>query len=329
MSLQGSKTKEYFERAQKVLQHGVSSNFRYWGQDDTLVIDRGEGACIWDMDGNRYIDYRLAFGPVILGHAHPEVNKRVAEEINKGTIFAWTTALEIEVAERITRICNIDVVRMGNTGTEVTMHALRAARGYTGREKFLKFEGQYHGMSDYFMFNTASTPAQVLGYRRNPVNVPTTAGIPRDIQQYIYNLPYNDIERVEEFIEEHWHELAAVYLEPLMGNAAGIMPKPGFVEMLRRVCDKYGVLLVFDEVKTGFRVATGGAQEYFGIQADLVTYAKSMGNGFPVAAFGGKKKFMDAIGPGKVAHGGTYSGNTVGMAAAAATLEILETRPII
>lgn len=329
MGLQGNKTREYFNRAKAVIPHGVNSNFRYWGEEDTLIIDRGEGAYIWDMDGKRYIDYRLAFGPVILGHAQPEVLARVAEEIKRGNLFAWTTPIEIEIAERIVRMTKVEKVRLGNTGTEVTMHALRIARGLTGREHFLKFEGQYHGMSDYFLFSTASSPKGALGYRRNPISAPTSSGIPKDIQKYVYNLPYNDVEIVEEFIESHWHKLAAVYLEPLMGNAAGIMPKKEFVLKLRELCDKYGIVLVFDEVKTGFRLANGGAQEYFGIQADLVTYAKSMGNGFPIAAIGGKEKVLDAVGPGKVAHGGTYTGNIAGAAAAAATLEILETRPVI
>ena len=170
MSLQGKKTHELFNRAKQTIPHGVNSNFRYWGDNDTLIIEKGDGAFIWDMDGKRYIDYRLAFGPIILGHAHPKVLERVTEEIKKGTLFAWTTPLEIEVAEKIKRLTKMDKVRLGNTGTEVTMHALRIARGYTGREKFLKFEGQYHGMSDYFMFSTASTPKTALGYRRNPIS---------------------------------------------------------------------------------------------------------------------------------------------------------------
>lgn len=328
MSMQGPETKKYFNRAKAVIPKGVNSNFRYWGEDNTLVIKKGEGAYIWDMDDRRYIDYRLGFGPIILGHAHPEVTNRVTEEIKNGTVFAWTTALEIDVVERIVRMTGVEKVRLGNTGTEVTMHALRIARAHTGREKFLKFEGQYHGMCDYFMFDTASTPVSTLGYRRSPLSIPTSSGIPKGISDYVYNLPYNDIEILEEFLSSHWHEIAAIYLEPLMGNAAGIMPNPEFVKKLRELADKYGIVLVFDEVKTGFRLANGGAQEYFGIKADMVTFAKSMGNGFPVAAIGGKAKIMDCVGNG-VAHGGTYTGNIAGVAAAAATLEILETQPII
>lgn len=323
------KTRALFQRAKAIIPYGVNSNFRYWGDEDTLVVTRGEGAYVWDADGNRYIDYRLAFGPIILGHAYPSVVERVAEAIQGGTLFAWTTPLEIEVAERIARMTGVERVRLGNTGTEVTMHALRIARAHTGREKFIKFEGQYHGMHDYVLFSTASTPAGALGSRRNPVNVPTTSGIPKDIVRYVINLPFNDFERLEETVEARWHELAAIIVEPLLGNAAGVLPKPGWLEKIRELCDRYGIVLIFDEVKTGFRIANGGAQEYFGVKADLVTYAKALGNGFPIAAIGGKEEVMMTIQPGAVAHGGTYTGNVVGTAAAAATLEVLESEPVI
>ena len=323
------RTRTLFQRAKAVIPYGVNSNFRYWGDEETLVVTRGEGAYIWDADGNRYIDYRLAFGPIILGHAYPAVVERVAEAIRGGTLFAWTTPLEIEVAERIARMTGVEKVRLGNTGTEVTMHGLRIARAYTGREKFVKFEGQYHGMHDYVLFSTASTPLSALGSRRNPINVPTSSGIPKDIARYVINLPFNDFERLEETVEAHWHELAAIIVEPLLGNAAGILPKPGWLEKIRELCDRYGIVLIFDEVKTGFRIANGGAQEYFGVRADLVTYAKALGNGFPIAAIGGKEEVMMTIEPGAVAHGGTYTGNVVGTAAAAATLEVLEREPVI
>jgi glutamate-1-semialdehyde 2,1-aminomutase len=226
-------------------------------------------------------------------------------------------------------MCNVDKVRLTNTGTEATMHALRIARAHTGREKFIKFEGQYHGMADYFMFSTASTNPRSLGSKRSPINSPTTSGIPKDITKYVINLPFNDFERLEETINAGWGDIAAVFVEPILGNAAGIMPLPGYLDKLRQLCDKYGIVLVFDEVKTGFRIANGGAQEYFNIQADLVTYAKAMGNGFPVAAIAGKEKVMMTIEPGAMAHGGTYSGNVVGAAAGIATLELLETQPVI
>ena len=329
MSMQGPKTKALFEKALAVIPYGVNSNFRYWGDDDTLVITKGEGAYIWDADGKRYIDYRLGFGPIILGHSNPTVTKQVQDAIEGGTVFAWTTPYEIELCERITKMCKVDKVRLTNTGTEATMHALRIARAYTAREKFIKFEGQYHGMADYFMFTTASANPGSLGSKRNPINVPQTSGIPKGINQYVINLPFNDFERLEQTIEAQWGDIAAIFVEPILGNAAAIMPKPGFLEKIRELCSKYGIVLVFDEVKTGFRIANGGAQEYFNIQADLVTYAKALGNGFPIAAIAGKEEVMMTIEPGAMAHGGTYSGNAVGTVAGIATLELLETQPII
>lgn len=329
MSIQGKKTSELFQKAKAVMPYGVNSNFRYWGDDDTLIATRGEGTYIWDADGKRYIDYRLGFGPVILGHGHPVIVKRVQEAIQDGTVFAWTTPYEIELCERIIKMCNVDKVRLTNTGTEATMHALRIARAYTGREKFIKFEGQYHGMADYFMFSTASANPAALGSKRSPINVQATSGIPKGINQYVINLPYNDFERLEETITAQWSDIAAIFVEPMLGNAAGIMPLPGYLQKMRELCDKYGIVLVFDEVKTGFRMANGGAQAYFNIQADLVTYAKAMGNGFPIAAIAGKEDVMMTIEPGLMAHGGTYSGNVVGTVAAIATLELFETEPII
>lgn len=329
MSMQGPKGNTLFDKALAVMPYGVNSNFRYWGNDDTLVIKKGEGTYVWDADDKRYIDYRLGFGPIILGHGDPTVTKRVQEAIQDGTVFAWTTPYEIELCERITRMCKVDKVRLTNTGTEATMHALRIARAHTAREKFIKFEGQYHGMADYFMFSTASANPAALGSKRSPINVQATSGIPKGINQYVINLPFNDFERLEETIEAQWSDIAAIFVEPMLGNAAGIMPKPGYLEKMRELCDKFGIVLVFDEVKTGFRMANGGAQEYFGIQADLVTYAKAMGNGFPIAAIAGKEDVMMTIEPGKMAHGGTYSGNVVGAVAGIATLEILETQPII
>ena len=329
MGLQGEKTKALFQKASQYIPYGVNSNFRYWGEEDTMVISRGEGTYIWDADGKRYIDYRLAFGPIILGHSYPQVVKAVQEAIQHGTLFAWTTPLEIDVAERICRMTGVDKVRLTNTGTEATMHALRIARAYTGREKFIKFEGLYHGMNDYFMFSTASANKGMLGSPRSPIAAAVTSGIPRGIADYVIMLPFNDFERLEETVDAKWGDIAAIFIEPILGNSAGIMPRPGYLEKIRELCDRYGIVMVFDEVKTGFRVANGGAQEYFGIKADLVTYAKALGNGFPIAAIAGKEKVMMTVNPGSVAHGGTYSGNVAGTAAAVATLEILETQPII
>jgi glutamate-1-semialdehyde 2,1-aminomutase len=329
MSLQGDKTKAMFQRATKVIPHGVNSNFRYWGPDDTFVIQRGEGAYIWDVDDRRFIDYRLAFGPIILGHADPRVNQAVAEAIQGGTLFAWTTPGEVELAEKIVKMTGVDKVRLTNTGTEATMHALRIARAHTNREKFIKFEGQYHGMNDYFMYSTASSNMGMLGSRQSPIAAPATSGIPKGIGEYVIMLPFNDTEMLEKTVKARWGEIAAIFIEPMMGNAAGIMPRPEFFKTIRRLCDEYGIVMVFDEVKTGFRIANGGAQEYFKMKADLVTYAKSLGNGYPIAAIGGTEEVMMTIDPGHVAHGGTYSGNVVGVAAANATLDILAKEPVL
>jgi glutamate-1-semialdehyde 2,1-aminomutase len=203
------------------------------------------------------------------------------------------------------------------------MHALRIARSHTGREKIIKFEGQYHGMYDYMLFSTASSPVSAMGHRRSPIPAPTSSGIPKAIHGLVISLPYNDFEVLEDTVKQAWGDVAAIIVEPIMGNMASIMPQPGWLEHIRRLCDEYGIVMIMDEVKTGFRIAPGGAQEVFGVLADLVTYAKAMGNGFPVAAIGGRKEIMDSVGPGRTAHGGSYCGNVVGTAAADATLEII------
>lgn len=328
MQYQTNRSRELFQKAQEYIPYGVNSNFRYWG-DDTLIMTRGAGCHVWDADGNRYIDYRLGFGPIILGHAYPAVIQQVAEAIQNGTMFAATTPLEIELAERFTRMTGMDKMRLSNTGTEANMHALRIARAYTGREKFIKFEGHYHGNYDYVMFSGPTTPVELMGPREQPRRARATEGLPVDLQNYLISLPFNDFEMLEAAVKTHGETLAAIVVEPIMGNVAGVLPQPGFLEKIRELCDQYGIVLLFDEVKTGFRLARGGAQEYFGVKADLAAYAKAMGNGFPVSAVAGKAEIMAVVEPGRVAHGGTYCGNVVAAAAANATLEILETQPIL
>ncbi|MFN8489694.1 MAG: guanitoxin biosynthesis PLP-dependent transaminase GntE [Caldilineaceae bacterium] len=323
-----TRSHELFHKAQQYIPYGVNSNFRYWGED-TLIMTRGNGCHVWDADGNRYIDYRLGFGPIILGHAYPAVTQRVAEAIQNGTMFAATTPLEIELAERFTRMTGMDKVRLSNTGTEANMHALRIARAYTGREKFIKFEGHYHGNYDYVMFSGPTTPVELMGPREQPRRARATEGLPVGLQNYLVSVPFNDFEMLEAAAKTHGETLAAIVVEPIMGNVAGVLPRPGFLEKIRELCDQYGIVLIFDEVKTGFRLARGGAQEYFGVKADLAAYAKAMGNGFPVSAVAGKAEIMAVVEPGRVAHGGTYCGNVVAAAAANATLEILETQPIL
>ncbi len=326
MGLQGEKTAAWFARAKANLVNGVSSQFRYWGDDDTLVIDRGEGAYVYDMDGNRYIDYQCGFGPVVLGHGHPVVAKAVAEAAAAGTTFAMTSAREVEAAETFrAAVPWVDALRFTNTGTEATMHAIRLARGFTGRDVILKFEGQYHGVHDYVMFSTAGSPPGAMGSRYRPVPVQSSSGIPDVISTFIRTLPFNDLELVERLFRDQGHTIAAIIVEPMLGNAFGIMPEKGFLEGLRKVCDKYGTVLIFDEVKTGFRIALGGAQEVFGVTPDLGTFAKSMGNGFPVAAIAGRGEVIQAWGKGGIAQAGTYSGNGVAAAAAGATIDVLST----
>ncbi len=330
MSPQQARIRELYQRAAKVIPFGVNSNFRYWGPDDTLVVTRGEGAYLWDADGKRYIDYRMGFGPVILGHGYRPVAERVAETmLRDGSVFALTSVHEIELAERFTRMTGTDKVRLANSGTEATMHALRVARAHTGRERFIKFEGQYHGMSDYYLFSTASAPRSGLGSIRSPLNVPASSGIPHAIGSYVISLPYNDPDLLEATVRAKWGDLAAIIVEPTMGNSGGILPQAGWLELIRRLCDEYGIVMIMDEVKTGFRLARGGAQEHFKVRADLATYAKAMANGFPIAAFAGRNEVMMTLEPGSVACGGTYAGNLVSVSAALATLEILENEPVL
>jgi len=317
-----------WRRAAKVIPLGVNSNFRYWGDDETLIMERAKGAYMWDVDGNRYIDYRLGFGPMILGHAYEEVDARVREAPRNGVVYAFTNPLEVSVAEKIVAMCpGVEKVRLANTGAEATMHALRVARAYTGREKVIKFEGHYHGMYDYMLFSTYADVG-TYGSRRSPVPVAATSGIPRCIHDLVITLPFNDFEVLETTLRRTWSDVAAIILEPIMGNCASIEPLSGWLEFVRSKCNEYGIVLIFDEVKTGFRVARGGAQELYGVVPDMATYAKSMGNGYPVAAFGGRCEVMDIIGKG-VAHGGTYTGNVVGAAAADATLSLLQEQPIL
>ncbi len=323
------RTQALRDRAAKVMPRGVSSNFRYWGLTASPVAVRGEGCYIWDADDNRFIDYRLGFGPVILGHGHPVVCERVNEALRRGTIFAALTELETRVAERIVRMApGVELVRFANSGAEATMHALRVARAYTGREKVLKFEGQYHGMYDYVLWSTASSNPAALGSRRNPIKYQQSSGIPSSLRDLILTQPFNDFELLEMTLKREGSQLAAIIVEPILGNSSSIGPREGWLQFLRQKCDEYGIVLIFDEVKTGFRVAPGGAQEVFGVRADLVTYAKSIANGFPLAAFGGRREVMEVIGQG-VSHGGTYCANVVGTAAADATLELLEDGQIL
>jgi glutamate-1-semialdehyde 2,1-aminomutase len=239
-----------------------------------------------------------------------------------------TSELEVEVMEKIVRMCpGVEMARLACSGTEATMHAVRVARAYTGREKIIKFEGMYHGFHDYTLWSTYA-PAEAYGSRRSPIPVPASSGIPRPLNDLITPLPFNDPDILENTLKHIGYEVAAIIIEPCMGNCGGVLPQEGFLQFVRQKCDAYGIVMILDEVKTGFRIANGGAQETYGLRPDLATYAKALGNGYPAAALGGKKEIMSIVGRG-VAQGGTYTNNKPGVAAAWAVLTILEREPIL
>ena len=324
----GPKTQALQTRAQKALPLGVNSNFRFWGDGITPYVEKAKGGYLWDVDGKKYIDYRMAFGPIILGHSYTEVDSKVIEEIQRGVLFAMTGELEIAVAEMIIEMSPaIDMVRMACSGTESTMHAIRVARAYTGRDLILKFEGNYHGMHDHALWSTYA-PVEAYGNRRSPIAVPASSGIPKAMREFIITLPFNDFEGFERVMKSYGEQIAAVITEPCQGNCAAINPQGGFLELIRQRTEEHGCIFILDEVKTGFRIANGGAQEYYGLKPDLVTYAKALGNGYPVAAFGGKREIMSIVGQG-VAQGGTYTNNKPGIAGAYATLSLLKSKPVL
>ena len=311
-----------YRRALETLPGGTNSNFRAWGED-TIYVDRGAGGRVWDLDGNEFVDLRMGYGPVILGHGDARVDDHVNERMRRGVSFSLTSEDEVRVGELIKELTGwVEKVRMTVSGTEATMHAMRVARGYTGRSKIVKFEGQYHGVHDYALISVAPNDMSELGDRDNPVRLAWGRGIPKEITQTVIPVPFNDLETLRRVFEREGDDIAGVIIEPILGNAQAILPREGFHEGVRAITKEFGALLIFDEVKTGFRLARGGAAEFFGITPDLATYAKAMGNGYPAAAFGGTAEVMSVL-PDKVSHGGTYAGNRVAAAAAVATLEVL------
>lgn len=322
--MRGPATEEWYHRSKRVLVNGVSSGFRFWGDNDTVVVSGGAGGHVWDMDGTEYVDFQLGFGPVILGHGDEEVVEAVAAAARRGTVFALTQQLEVEAAEVVMAALGWPAkMRFANTGTEATMHAIRLARGWTARDLVVKFEGAYHGAHDYVLYSTSSAPAGHLGSRLRPVPVEASSGIPGGIRSYVKTLPFNDTELLEELFSDWGHEVAAVIVEPVAGNFLGIPPEPGFLETVRRLCDEHEAVLIFDEVKTGFRLGLGGAVAEYGVTPDIATYAKALGNGFPVAAIALAEKMVEGWELGGIAQAGTYSGNSVATAAALATVRRL------
>ena len=320
-----NKSKELFQRAQKTIPGGVNSPVRAFRSvgGTPLFINKARGSYLYDADGNKYIDYIASWGPMILGHAHEEVVNAIRERAALSTSYGAPTELEIEMAELITgMVPNVDLIRMVNSGTEACMSAVRLARGFTGKNKIIKFEGHYHGHADSFLVKAGSGLATL--------EIQTVPGIPSGVSQDTLTAPFNHIPAVEELVKKYSGEIAAIIVEPVAGNMGCVPPEKGYLESLRTICDRENIILIFDEVMTGFRLAPGGAQEKLGIRADLVTYGKVIGGGMPVGAFGGRKEIMEHIAPlGKVYQAGTLSGNPIAMIAGITTLKILKENPSI
>ncbi len=311
-----TRSHELFQQAQRHIPGGVNSPVRAFRGvgGEPVFLKRGAGAYVYDEDDRRYIDYVGSWGPMILGHSHPEVIKAVQEAAANGLGFGAPTVIETTMADLLCELVpSMDMVRMVSSGTEATMSAIRLARGYTGRDKIVKFEGCYHGHSDSLLVK-AGSGALTLG-------VPTSPGVPVALAEHTITLDYNDLSQVEEAFAHVGGQIACIIVEPVAGNMNCIPPLPGFLEGLRTICDEYGAVLIFDEVMTGFRVSLGGAQQFYGVTPDLTTLGKIVGGGLPVGAFGGKRAIMERIAPlGPVYQAGTLSGNPVAMAAGLATL---------
>jgi len=316
-------SKRLFERAQKSIPGGVNSPVRAFKSvgGTPIFIEKAKGAYLYDADGQKYIDYIASWGPMILGHGHPPVIEAIRQKAEDSTSFGAPTELEIQMAELIKSMTrNVDLIRMVNSGTEACMSALRVARGYTGKNKFIKFEGCYHGHADMFLVKAGSGVA-TFGIQEVPG---VTAGSAQDT----LTAPYNDLETVRRLVSQHSGEVAAIIVEPVAGNMGCVLPAEGFLEGLRQICDQENMLLIFDEVMTGFRLAPGGAQERLRIDADLVTYGKVIGAGLPVGAFGGKKHLMERVAPlGDIYQAGTLSGNPLAMIAGYTLLTELKEHP--
>jgi glutamate-1-semialdehyde 2,1-aminomutase len=315
-----TRSEQLFDAAQKVLPGGVNSPVRACKAVGTYprFISKGVGSRIFDVDGNEYIDLICSWGPLILGHCQPEVEDAVLRAVKDGLSFGAPTEIEVEMAQQIcTMVPGLEMVRMVNSGTEAVMSALRLARGATERAKIIKFEGCYHGHSDSMLVK-AGSGAMTAG-------TPDSAGVPADIAGNTLTAQYNSLSSVEKLLEANPGQVAAVIVEPVAANMGVVPPQPGFLEGLRQLCDQHGALLIFDEVITGFRLAPGGAQEYYGVHADLVTYGKIIGGGMPVGAYGGSHALMELVAPvGPVYQAGTLSGNPVAMAAGLTQLKLLQ-----
>ncbi|MFM9970189.1 MAG: aminotransferase class III-fold pyridoxal phosphate-dependent enzyme [Burkholderiales bacterium] len=321
-----SKQTALMREARHHMPQGVAENYRYWGDERTVFVDKAKGCRFTDCDGREFVDFRLGYGPIILGYRDERVDRAVVEQITQGgTLSGFSTALDIEVVKQIKALCpNIEKLRFANSGTEAVMGAVRTARGFTGRDRIAIVEGGFHGLYDEMMWKS---DMENWDPKSNgaPNVIPFGAGIPARTRELVDLIPLNNFDSLESLFKKHGETLACVVLEPIIGNCGSIAASQTWLQRLRDLCNQHGTLLLLDEVKTGFRVAKGGAQQLYGIHADLTTYAKAMGNGYPVAAFGGRAEVMDVVGShkGGVVHGGTYTANLVALSAAHATLKIL------
>ena len=312
--------------AHQHMPQGVAENYRYWGDDRTVFVESSKGCWLTDCDGKRYVDFRLGYGPIILGYRDERVDQAVIDQITqRGTLSGFATELDTEVVKQIKAMCpNVEKMRFANSGTEAVMGAVRTARGYTKRDRVVIVEGGFHGLYDEMMWKSDIEQWDPKG-SIPPTVIPFGGGIPATARDLVDLIVLNDTEMLEALFTKRGEEIACVVLEPIIGNAGSISATQAWLQRLRDLCTEHGTMLIIDEVKTGFRVAKGGAQELYGIYADLTSYAKAMGNGYPVAAFGGRAEVMDVVGSnrGGVVHGGTYTGNLVALSAAHATLKIL------
>jgi glutamate-1-semialdehyde 2,1-aminomutase len=316
-----TKNHEHFQRALKRMPLGVASNFRFWGEQRTIYVKYGRGARVVDLDDNVYVDYRMGYGPAILGYADPRVDQAAREGMEVGGVFALSTEREYRVAERIAKMVPAaQLVRFSNSGTEAVMAALRLARAYTGKDDYVILEGSYHGLFDAAMWYTPMDKWAQVG---EPQVVPYSEGVPLSTRNFAHFVQANDANQLEDVLKRHAGTIACLLIEPIMGNCLGIAADPAYIRAARELCDKHGVVLIIDEVKSGFRVARGGVQELYGVQADLCTFAKAIANGYPISVLAGREEIMRKIGRG-VAHGGTYTAHPVSLAAAEKTLEILD-----
>lgn len=313
------------DRAKKVLAGGVSSEFRKYNHPHAIFYSHGKGSRIYDVDGNEYLDFTLSQGPLLLGHSHPEILKAISDYSERGQLFAGQHIKEIELAERLQKmIPSAEMMRFCLDGSEAVQTAFRVARAKTGRPKFLRFEGHYHGWMDNVCWAISTPSEEALGERENPNVFSWSAGIPENTKDDFIVLPWNDLALVKKTLADHASEIAAIITEPIMCNNGCIPPAEGFLAGLRELCTQHNIALIFDEVISGFRVAPGGAQQYFGITPDLSIFAKAIASGYPISAIVGKKEWMELIEQGKVIHAGTMNSGNPSVAAALATLEVLE-----